>query len=184
MHPITTVRLKIQFLYIVQRKFPGVLSLYRRLKRGIWARTVGGAFKILRWLSPPRAEWGMSPGGFSMLECCRNDRVHGRVIIEGQGVPRFKDNSAIQKSGLNQDKEQPWPIFWTNCRKARLAGRSLALLNERKEICVEAVYGTRRFKSDAAFNRFHRYPRLFLQGNWTSVVSQWVPSDKPTNFAH
>jgi hypothetical protein len=88
-----------------------------------------------------------------------------------------KSDSLLVTGGYGQHKEQPWPIFWSEHAGARLVTESLALLAGGKRICLESVYGHPRLRDDPACRFFHLPPAQKLAGNWTSIVSRWVPTE-------
>jgi capsular polysaccharide biosynthesis protein len=77
-------------------------------------------------------------------------------------------------------------VFWSHHSNAHLVTKSLALMFERKQICLESVYGYRRLRDDPAF-RFLTLPKpVELSGNWTSIISRWVMirTDRNPNYTH
>jgi capsular polysaccharide biosynthesis protein len=85
---------------------------------------------------------------------------------------------------LQQHASQPWPVFWSHHRNARLVASTLALLDERKRLCREAVYGDICVADDPAW-RYATLPEpVALAGNWTSLVSRWCPNDRVPTFSH
>jgi capsular polysaccharide biosynthesis protein len=105
-------------------------------------------------------------------------------VLEDQGAPRVRPDSLVLKCGLHQHLEQPWPIVLSEHSNARLVSTSLAIVNEKKELCLESVYGASRWRSDPA-SRYLRLPQpVRLQGNWTSIVSNWVPTDGAPIYGH
>ena len=73
--------------------------------------------------------------------------------------------------------------MWSRHSDARLAGPSLALMNDRKELAYEAVY--RRFcKRDPAWQTVRLPAAGKIPGRWTSLVSAWVPSGGVPTFSH
>jgi capsular polysaccharide biosynthesis protein len=78
------------------------------------------------------------------------------------------------RAQLQQETLGSWTLFWTQHRNARLVGETLALLDERKHVCYEAVYGPYGHGRDPA-TRYLRLPSpVHLQGNWTSIVAWWT----------
>jgi capsular polysaccharide biosynthesis protein len=85
---------------------------------------------------------------------------------------------------LHSHAWQPWPVFWSHHKHARLVASSLAFMDDRKQICREAVYGDICVKDDPAWNYFLLPKPLWLEGNWTSLVSRWTPNDVVPPFTH
>lgn len=124
-------------------------------------------------LGPPR-------GTFSAYAMVLEHQTDGEVLLEGQEVGPIPATDMRIVSGLNQDRHQPWPIFWTRHTNARLAGTTLVLIDDEKRACFEAMY-VDHYPRDPAY-RSARLPRpIRLSGNWTSVVSRWT---RTTNFYH
>lgn len=166
------------------RKF----ALYRRVLRvqaqigSTLRRTI---FAVARWLTSRTASFGPPNGLFSLTDGVRHgDPENGGIILESQGVPPTPPDSLMILSGLGQHERQPWPIIWSHRYRARLCSRSLALLNEKKQIAAESIYGADFGREDPAQSYFIRGTPLRLVGNWTSIVSRWVPTHAPTNYAH
>ena len=112
-------------------------------------------YTLLRAAFYPFPNSGLPRGGFSLLQQLRENAVTGRIILENQGNPAATPESLMIRSGLHQHEEQPWPIFWTQRKSATLVGDSLALLNSKKEICVESVFGERRFEERPGMELFY-----------------------------
>jgi capsular polysaccharide biosynthesis protein len=106
----------------------------------------------------------------------------------------------------DEHNQQPWPIFWSEHLHAELVSESLALqlrtedaypLTARrvtpeslpeflkgKLIATESIYGAWRFRTDPA-SRYFRLPRATtLKGNWTSIISRWVPVGQAPTYSH
>ena len=139
-------------------------------------------------MSVPRALGiGLPRGSFSALELLEKQKesgVEGRVVLRDQGSPRIPDPSLLLLCKRRQHLEQPWPIFWSRHRNARLVGASLALINDQRELCQEATYGKRRVQMDRAWQEMVFGEPVELKGPWTSLVSNWFPTDVPQPFAH
>ena len=87
-------------------------------------------------------------------------------------------------SKMGQHACQPWPILWSRHKSARLVSPSLALLDECKRVCRESVYGDMCLEDDPAW-RYAVLPKpISLSGNWTSIVSRWVPNSGVPTFSH
>jgi hypothetical protein len=118
---------------------------------------------------------------------CGWPQFPGRIVLEDQGVPSVRPGSLMADGTIQQHIQQPWPIFWSRHQQAHLVSPSLALVSAEKELCVESVYGAGAFRDDPA-TRYWRLPvPVTLPGNWTSIVSRWVPTHQPMavpNHAH
>jgi hypothetical protein len=107
------------------------------------------------------------------MELLESGLVHGRVMVQGQQLPPLPSPSLIVSAGMNQNARQPWPIFWSRHDHARLVGPSLAPLDARKRLMIEAVYGMEFCRRDPSFNYTGLSRPVFLPGKWTSVVGTW-----------
>ncbi|MDD5138895.1 MAG: glycosyltransferase family 61 protein [Verrucomicrobiales bacterium] len=141
---------------------------------------------LLRVLAPAKTlRFGPPKGSFSIYQSLLHEnRRPNRVVLTDQGAPKTTDESLLVKTGLQQHAFQPWPIFWSQHRNARLVASTLALLDDQKRICRESVYGDYCLEGDPAW-RYWRLPQpVRLAGNWTSLVSRWVPNDGVPTFSH
>ncbi|HEU6449056.1 MAG TPA: glycosyltransferase family 61 protein [Verrucomicrobiae bacterium] len=107
-----------------------------------------------------------------------------RVVLTDQGAPELSADSLMAVSGLRQHLCQPWPVFWSHHKNARLVSSSLALLDERKRLCRESVYNDMCAQDDPAWNYFALPKAVSLAGNWTSIVSRWCPNTGAAPFSH
>jgi hypothetical protein len=168
------------------RQFPLIHRPLRWLRRKAFEPAVDAGYSIARRLSPPLTRLGPPSGSFSIIEelDSRPPRREGRVIVRDQGAPKTNAGSLMVRCRLTQHCEQPRPIFWSHHRKARLVGASLALMDERKRLALESVFGPRY----APFDPSNRYlalpPPTRLAGHWTSLVSRWTPADDVPTFSH
>lgn len=153
-------------------------KLIQGLRAAFWefARIVGGD---ISWLAIPR-------GTFSLYQSLRwgNSDLEGRIVLEDQGVPMISRDSIAVKCGLKQHEEQPWPIVWTKHHHAKLVSNSLALFNDKKELCLESAYGESRWRDDPASQTLWLPKPTFLKGRWTSIVSNWNPLDGSPVYGH
>jgi hypothetical protein len=132
-----------------------------------------------------RQIWGENNGSgppkkvFSVYQSLRTSepKINGRIVLHDQGCPIVKSDSIMVTGGYRQHREQPWPIFWSEHRQTNLVTESLALLSNDKSLCLESVYGWRRLRDDPASRFFRLPPVTSLAGNWTSIVSRWVPTE-------
>lgn len=169
------------------RRFPVVFTGLRVARHWLTLAVPRLFLDCWRRLFPPSFRRSLPRGTFSLLENLGQpgSGVAGRVVLHDQGSPVVADSSMMLLSKLNQHAEQPWPVFWCKQNEAWLVGPSLALRNSRGLLCAEAVYRTReRARQDAAWWHIPDRQPLRLLGRWTSVVSHWVPTNSPTNYAH
>lgn len=103
--------------------------------------------------------------------------------MTNQGAPKTTQDSLQIISNLHQHECQPWPIFWSQHKNARLVSSSLALLDERKRICRESVYEF-AMPDDPAWNYLALQKEIYLKGNWTSLISRWCPNNGVPTFTH
>jgi len=145
-----------------------------------------GSWEFARILCKDFQNWGPPGRTFSLYHSLRwgDPSVRGQIILEDQVAPRVPPDSLVVRCGLDHHLEQPWPIVWTVHKRARLVSNSLALLNEKKELCLESVYGAGRWRDDPG-SRFLRLPKpVSLHGSWTSIISNWVPTDGTPVYGH
>ena len=117
---------------------------------------------------------------------CGCPRLEGRIVLEDQGWPVVREGSPLAAGSTEQHTDQPWPVLWSRHPGAHLVSNSLALVTPKKELCLESVYGYRFYRADPA-SRYFRLPApVVLDGNWTSIVSRWVPTHSNTvpNHSH
>jgi hypothetical protein len=143
-------------------------------------------FDFIRVIAPLRSfRFGPPVGSYSIYAAWRQDPPRPeRVAVTDQGTPDVPSNSLLDQCGMSQHLSQPWPVFWSRHKSARLVSSSLALLDEQKRICREAVYGDLCIKDDPGWN-YTMLPRpVELSGNWTSLISRWVPNGGVPTFSH
>jgi capsular polysaccharide biosynthesis protein len=128
---------------------------------------------FLRRVVPARCLWGPAKGFYSEHELLLKKQVPGRVLIESQESPPAAPDSLRKLCGLKQDENQPWPVFWTCRPQARLIGKSLVRLDERKRLSLEGAFGPCAHQLDPAWRTFFLPKAVHLPGNWTSVLGQW-----------
>ncbi|MEO5804146.1 MAG: glycosyltransferase family 61 protein [Verrucomicrobiota bacterium] len=168
------------------RRYP---LLHRPLKniRRLFQKTIPAkAVEILAVFAPSTAfRFGRPKKSFSIYNSVLLEKRRPRqVVLTDQGQPETTENSLQVICGLSQHASQPWPIFWSDHKNARLVSSSLALLDEKKNICRESVYGDVWMNDDPALNYVWLPKPTFLSGNWTSVVARWVPNDGVPTFSH
>jgi capsular polysaccharide biosynthesis protein len=93
--------------------------------------------------------------------------------VKSQTVPLAQPGSLRKLAHLGQDGHQPWPIFWTYHKQARLSGETLVFLNDRKRLSTEAAFGPHLAPSDPANRTYRLPPPVSLAGNWTSIISRF-----------
>jgi len=168
------------------RRFPLIHRPAKWLRRRAWKKAVDLTLDVARLVVPMNARFGPPKGTFSIYELLQRAApgVSGRVVLTEQREQRMPENSIQALCGLKQHLEQPRPIFWSYHQRARLASSSLALMNEKKEVAVESVYGRQFVRHDPGY-RYLRLPQAVrLEGNWTSVVSWWAPTTGVAPFSH
>jgi capsular polysaccharide biosynthesis protein len=81
--------------------------------------------------------------------------------------------------------ELPQPIFWTHHRNIELIGASLAHI-KKGLLCAEAGYGKSRVGDDPAYSyrRSTSHRPFDLWGDWTSLISRWMPTDSIHPYSH
>jgi hypothetical protein len=163
--------------------------LHRSLKkvRRFFIETIPGKLReVLRVFAPICCtRLGPPKSSFSVYASPRYWAVRpNRVVVQDQGVPDVSSESLLVRSRLGQHLTQPWPIFWSHHLNARLVSKSLALLDDQKRICREAVYGDWPMPTDPALNYAWLPKEIFLPGKWTSIVSRWCPTNRVALFSH
>jgi hypothetical protein len=83
-------------------------------------------------LVPVRCLWGPPKGFYSDYELLQQKKVPGRLFLAAQPTPVIGPNSLREVCKFDQDKNQPWPVFWVCHSQARLIGKSLVRLDEQK----------------------------------------------------
>jgi capsular polysaccharide biosynthesis protein len=139
-----------------------------------------GSVEMIRRVSPRTLRLGPPQGTFSTGEMLRHGDLPGELLLERQDFAFIPADAMRVRSGLNQHRHQPWPIFWTRHAEARLAGSTLVLMDQRKRACLEAMY-IEHHPADPAYRTVWLPRPTRLAGSWTSIVSRWCCS---TNFYH
>lgn len=177
--------IKLSYELIIQlRRFPAVHRPLKWLRRTALKKVVDAGIGLARMLSPSTPERGPAKGTFSTYELLKTGQVPGRIVLEDQGAQNLPEPSLQVLCGLKQHAEQPRPILWSRHFEARLVSRSLAPMDERKRISLEAAYGPKFFRNDPAYRYLRLPPPIRLAGNWTSVVSDWTPNTGVPTFSH
>ena len=137
--------------------------------------------ECVRRISPVNPRFGPAKGSFPAYEELREGRVPGRVIFGSQQVIRAGPSSLRTKADMNQQGFQPWPFFWCSYKPARLIGRTLVPVDSDKRIALEGAYNQHCLRADPAYRTLSLPRAVMLEGNWTSLVSQWTLT---ANFYH
>ena len=142
--------------------------------RWILHRLYGAVLETARRLVPRgSARIGPPCGMYSEYELVLQGKRPGRVVYPGQESPPHSPQSLREICGFRQTSHQPWPFFWTQNHNARLVGTSLALLNDEKRLCEEAVFYQHCLPTEPSNRYLVLPPAVRLAGNWTSVISRW-----------
>jgi hypothetical protein len=181
--PDVTLSYKLQ---TALRRYPSVQAPLKRLFNFFRQTIPKTCLEMLRILAPARNfRLGPPKGSFSIYQSLLlENRRPGRVVVHDQGAPQLPTNSLMVASGLYQHASQPWPIFWSHHRNARLVSSSLAFLDENKRVCRESVYGDLPMVDDDGWTYSRLSKETFLPGKWTSVVSRWAPNYRAALFSH
>jgi len=153
-----------------------------RLVRAGYRLSRKGAAELFRALIPRGMPAGLPKGLFSLLEQVRSGAVPGGIFFEQQEVPEFSSDSLVKRCGLRQDEFQPWPVFWAKVDHARLFGRNLVLLNDRKEACREFMFAPHCPATDESYQIPTFQRPVFLPGKWSTLVSRWDGQDGYWHF--
>jgi len=168
------------------RRWPAIHRVGRWLRRTLWVALADGFWEFVRSLFVNSTRFGPPARTFSVYQAlrCGWPKLNGRIVLQDQGVPRVLGDSLLVACGLEQHLEQPWPILWSQHSNARLITESLALLMPDKKLCVESAYNDKRWRLDPASRFLRLPPPTKLAGNWTSIVSWWVPNQGFTIYGH
>ena len=107
----------------------------------------------------------------------------GRIAFLGQGTQIAHKPSIIELSGLDTNSVPKWPFFWAYIKNAHLRGRGLSLFDQANSVCQESI-GSPNYKIAKAWFDVSLGGPISLKGPITSIISQWVPYQGPTNYAH
>lgn len=151
--------------------------ILQRSLRFIYVTVQRFSVGIVRAVIPRSLVSGPPRGCFSALELVQQGSIEGRLVLEKQETTEFKPDTLVKHSCFQQDRFQPWPVFWSLHHNARLVGPSLVHLNSKKEACLEAMYGSPYFKDDPSYNYVTHNKAICLEGNWTSIFSNWCRNE-------
>lgn len=168
------------------RRFSSLHRIAKWFRRNFLQACREAVLEFGRWIWADSENFGPPQYAFSVYQMLRagDPNVRGRIILEDQGSPVVSADSLMAIGGYDQHLEQPWPIFWSEHPEARLVAESLALLRSDKRVCLESVYGYHRLRHDPAFRFFRLPPPVRLAGNWTSLVSRWIPTNTRVTDHH
>jgi hypothetical protein len=168
------------------RRWPIVHRVGRWMRRTLWVALADGFWEFARRLFVNSPRFGPPGRTFSVYQAlrCGWPKLNGRIILHDQGAPRVTGDSLLVTSGMEQHLEQPWPIVWSEHSNARLVTECLALLMPDKRLCIESAFNEKRWRSDTASRFLRLPPPARLAGNWTSVVSLWVPNRGFAFYGH
>ena len=175
-----------QNLKLRTRQWPAV---HRRLQktRRLFTDTIPlRLLNLWRVLAPAgNLRLGPPKGSFSIFQSLLfENRRPRRIVLTDQGAPKTTPRSLLVISGMLHHTCQPWPVFWSQHPNARLVSQSLALLDDKKRLCRESVYGDLCLEDDPAWRYWSLPEPIQLAGNWTSVVSRWTPNPGVPTFSH
>jgi hypothetical protein len=166
------------------RRLKKIHSPLRRLRHSFLKGCIDGFLELLRWTFPEKSSFGPPNRTVSVYQALRTGlpKTTGRIVLEDQGCPKVTEDCLMVTGGYHQHEQQPWPIFWSRHSNVHLVTSSLALMFEHKRICLESVYGYLALRDDPGF-RFLTLPKpVELKGDWTSVVSRWIPAGKNLGY--
>jgi hypothetical protein len=168
------------------RRWPVIHRVSHWLRRTFCAAMIEAFWELARWLCANSAQFGPPVKTFSVYQAlrCGWPRLNGRIVLHDQGVPQVTGDSMLARSGMSQHAEQPWPVFWSEHSNARLVTESLAYVAPGKELCLESVYGEKRWRTDSASRFLRLPPPIRLAGNWTSIISRWTPNQGVPVYGH
>ena len=162
-------------------RFPQPVWFRREFPYIITAPVVGA----IRWCTRTLRNIGPPVGCASALESLRDNQLDGRVILEDQGAPWIPQPSAMVECGHTQHRLQPSPIFWSHFPEAHLLSYSLGLIDSHKRLVKESSsWAATCYRKDPAYRYIMNCAPRRLDGPWTSIITEWVPTHRPTNYAH
>jgi hypothetical protein len=171
-HSFFVVRARKFFSYINNkwlRKSPFLMLRVHFFRLAI----TNACYALARSILPCNERIGFPRGTFSLVELLRGEKLRGRVICDKQELPRFVKASMVRRCRMKQDNYQPWPIFWSEHRQARLVGPTLALMDERQRLAIESLFGPWLYSCDPSYRSWKRPDPILLGGSWTSLKMQF-----------
>jgi capsular polysaccharide biosynthesis protein len=168
------------------RRWPALHRQIKKVRRFLVEQLPMLFLNLLRRLAPAgNLRLGPPKSSFSIYQSLQNGtQQSGRVVLTDQGAPKATPDSLLVLSGLGQHASQPWPILWSRHQNARLVSSTLALLDEQKQVCLEAAYGKRCLRDDPSWRYVGLPEATHLSGNWTSVMSRWCHNGVAPPFSH
>jgi hypothetical protein len=168
------------------RRHPALHKPLRKIRRLLTEKIPALLPNFLRVISPAgNLRFGPPKGSFSIYQSLsRENSPPHRIILTDQGSPKTTPGSLLVICKLHQHECQPWPVFWSRHKNARLVSPSLALLDGKKCVAIESVYGKTALKDDPAWHYATLPEPGSLSGNWTSLVSRWTPNSGVPTFSH
>lgn len=168
-------KMRLRRIPLLHRALQGLKRIRQAVREGVYA--------LLR-RRPVENIFAPARGFFSEIALLREGKIEGRIVLEDQGSPKLHEPSIILLCRRTQHLQQPWPIFWSHHRNARLIGPSLVHLNAERALSLEAAYGERPSRADPAWYFTPREQPLHLKGCWTSLLGQWLRNDDKNWYAH
>jgi hypothetical protein len=167
------------------RRFRAIHRVGRFFRKTLWQSLREGFWEFARFFFAD-SKFGPPRGVTSIYHMLRAKwpPLNGRIHLHDQGVPRVDGDSVMVQCGMFQYSGQPWPVFWSEHHEAHLVSESLAYLMPDKTLAVESVYREARWRWDPASRYLRLPPPTVLAGNWTSIVSYWVPNVGSPVYGH
>jgi hypothetical protein len=128
--------------------------------------------QVLKWVGQRSVRLGGPMGFYSAF-----DEPGSTVLVQARQESRPVNPECLRiRCSFTQHSRQPWPIFWQKISPARLVGKSLAIMDEKKRLMVESVYGKEYGPEDPSYNYLRLSAPTRLAGPWTSIISRWIPA--------
>ncbi|MCX6960709.1 MAG: glycosyltransferase family 61 protein [Verrucomicrobia bacterium] len=149
---------KASFLYRAAKKTKYILKngLYDLIRKSVTGLKVG----------PPS-------GFYSIQTEYLLSRKEIKYKFKKQALPSLPQKSLIRIANMMQNGHQPWPVFSACMGETRLVGKSLAPINIKKKLMIEALYDERKANEDPSYNYLILPKEKHLVGNWTSIIGRW-----------
>ncbi len=115
-------------------------------------------------------------GSFSAIRLLDDGILCGQVLRRFQQKGPKPPGSITDLSFLDQDNNQPWPVFWIVSENARLTGTIRLWRDAADRYCAEGNFhldGRRRLGEDKLLAHMLPGPLRRLEGAWTSIASNW-----------
>lgn len=160
-----------RFTYLVIGHLRKLKRFYSAL-RWIYRRVSKLPSQILRHAPAFTKCYGPPSGFFSGLEFIHR-KYEGAVIVPSQSCEPYGERTLVHLSGLEQDKNQPWPIFWLYIPSARLIGEGLALVDDENRLMAESTFSQSGDVTDSAYWHVRLSKPQAIKGHATSLISRW-----------